>query len=272
LQELLKASGDKYFIGKARLEDRAAIERDIEECKPTFVLNAAGVTGRPNVDWCEDHKQDTVRGNILGTINLADVCYQKGGIQCTVFASGCIYEYDAEHQIGGKTFTEEDEPNYLGSFYSKTKILSEKTLIHYPNVLVLRLRMPVSDDLHPRSFLTKISKYERVVNIPNAISILHDLLPISIDMTKKKRTGIYNFTNPGAISHNDLLELYKEYINSSFTWKNFTVEEQAKILKAGRSNNELNVSKLLAEYPQLLPIKEAAREMFKRMQLIEGKK
>ena len=24
--------------------------------KPTHVLNAAGVTGRPNVDWCESHK------------------------------------------------------------------------------------------------------------------------------------------------------------------------------------------------------------------------
>lgn len=37
----------------------------------------------------------------------------------------------------------------------------------YPNVLILRLRMPVSDDLHPRNFVTKISQYDRVVNIPN---------------------------------------------------------------------------------------------------------
>lgn len=26
------------------------------QVKPTHVLNAAGLTGRPNVDWCEDHK------------------------------------------------------------------------------------------------------------------------------------------------------------------------------------------------------------------------
>lgn len=37
----------------------------------------------------------------------------------------------------------------------------------YPNVLILRLRMPVSDDLHPRNFVTKISQYDRVVDIPN---------------------------------------------------------------------------------------------------------
>jgi hypothetical protein len=26
------------------------------QVKPTHVLNAAGLTGRPNVDWCETHK------------------------------------------------------------------------------------------------------------------------------------------------------------------------------------------------------------------------
>ena len=58
-------------------------------------------------------------------------------------------------------------------------------------------------------------------------------------LTKKERKGVYNFTNPGAISHNEILALYKKYIDPSFTWVNFSLDEQAKILKAGRSNNEL---------------------------------
>jgi 3,5-epimerase/4-reductase len=272
LAELLRKEGADVRLGKARLEDRAAVEREIQEHKPTYVLNAAGVTGRPNVDWCESNKQTTIRGNVLGAVNLADVCYLNGNIHCAVFGSGCIYEYDKDHPIGGKGFLEGDEPNYTGSFYSQSKIIAEKLLINYPNVLVLRLRMPISDDLHPRSFLTKISKYERVVNVPNSISILHDLLPISLDMAKKGRTGIYNFTNPGAISHNELLALYKEYIDPSFKWQNFSLEDQAKILKAGRSNNELDCTKLANEYPELKHIKEAAEDMFKRMQVIEGKK
>jgi hypothetical protein len=28
----------------------------LPQVKPTHVLNAAGLTGRPNVDWCETHK------------------------------------------------------------------------------------------------------------------------------------------------------------------------------------------------------------------------
>lgn len=93
-------------------------------------------------------------------------------------------QYDSKHPMNsGVGFTEEEEPNFKGSFYSYTKTLAEKLLRVYSNVLLLRVRMPISDDLHPRNFITKISKYERVVNIPNSMSVLHDLLPASIEMT-----------------------------------------------------------------------------------------
>lgn len=38
----------------------------------------------------------------------------------------CIYEYDAEHTIGGKGFKEDDPPNFTGSYYSDTKGMVEK--------------------------------------------------------------------------------------------------------------------------------------------------
>ena len=139
----------------------------------------------------------------------------------------------------------------------------------YPNVLILRLRMPVSDDLHSRNFVTKIAKYERVVDIPNSNTILHDLLPASILMAEHKDTGIYNFTNPGAISHNEVLALFKQYVRPGFTWKNFTLEEQAKVIKAGRSNCKLDTTKLinkLKEYKYEVPeVHEAYKLCFQRM-------
>ena len=51
--------------------------------------------------------------------------------------------------------------------------------------------------------------------------------------------GIYNFCNPGAISHNEVLDLYKKHIDPSYVYTNFSLDEQAQILKAGRSNNTL---------------------------------
>jgi len=262
---LLKAQGKEANVATARLENRTDVESDIKKYNPKYILNCAGVTGRPNVDWCEDHKQETIRSNVIGTLNLIDVAFLHG-IHVTNFATGCIFEYDDEHALhSGKGFLEDDVPNFDKSFYSMTKGLVEKLSRFYPNALVLRVRMPISDDLEPRNFITKISKYERVVNIPNSMTVLHDLLPVSIDMTEKGLKGVYNFTNPGVISHNEILDLYIQYIDPKFTYKNFSLEEQAKILKAGRSNNELDSSKLAGLYPSIPHIKTSINGVFQRM-------
>jgi len=195
---------------------------------------------------------------------LADACFQRG-IHLTNFATGCLYEYDDEHPIGGKPFTEDDPPNFKGSFYSKTKGLVEILLKEYPNVLTLRMRMPVDEEPHPRNFIMKITTYAKVINIPNSMTVLNELLPVAIDMSRRKLTGMYNFTNPGAISHNEILEMYQKYIDPKFVWTNFSIEEQDKILKAKRSNNELDVTKLLKEYPNIKPVKAAVEDAIKKM-------
>ncbi len=254
LIELIKAAGDEVVLGNARLENREAVAAEIDAVKPTRVLNAAGVTGRPNVDWCEFNKQTVIRTNIIGCLNLADLCWQRQ-LHCTLYATGCIFEYDDAHPLGGgvsTAFTEEDRANFTGSYYSLTKGFCEEMLRAYlDHLTVLRVRMPISDDLSPRNFITKISKYEKVVNIPNSMTVLHDLLPASLALSKRKLSGIYNFCNPGAISHNECLELYKKHVDPDYTWQNFTLEEQDKILAAKRSNNELDCSKLVNALPDL---------------------
>ncbi len=134
----------------------------------------------------------------------------------------------------------------------------EELLKEFDNVCTLRVRMPITGDLTtPRNFITKITRYEKVVNIPNSMTILDELLPISIEMAKRNLHGIWNFTNPGVVSHNEILEMYKKYVDPSFTYKNFTLEEQAKVIVAARSNNELDASKLHNEFPEMLSIKDS---------------
>ena len=123
LGEICGKQGIEYHYGLGRLENRSQLEDDIGSIKPTHVFNAAGVTGRPNVDWCESHKTETIRANVVGTLTLADVCRQHGLILVN-FATGCIFEYDSKHPSGsGIGFFEEDTPNFIGSFYSKTKAM-----------------------------------------------------------------------------------------------------------------------------------------------------
>ncbi|KAK9103464.1 hypothetical protein Sjap_020718 [Stephania japonica] len=258
LGRLCEAQGIEFAYGAGRLESRSSLESDVAAARPTHVFNAAGVTGRPNVDWCESHKVETIRTNVVGTLTLADVCRERGLILIN-YATGCIFEYDEKHPCGsGVGFKEEDQPNFVGSFYSKTKAMVEELLKNYENVCTLRVRMPISSDLaNPRNFITKITRYEKVVDIPNSMTILDELLPISLDMAKRNLTGIWNFTNPGVVSHNEILQMYKDYIDPNFTWKNFTLEEQAKVIVAPRSNNELDATKLKREFPELLSIKES---------------
>ena len=71
-----------------RMENREAALEELDRVRPTHVLNCAGVTGRPNVDWCESNREATIRSNAIGTLNLADCCWTKD-IHCTVFATGC---------------------------------------------------------------------------------------------------------------------------------------------------------------------------------------
>jgi len=259
LGKILTDRGYTWAYADSRLENRQDMCREIDEYKPTHILNAAGLTGRPNVDWCEDHKAEVIRVNVSGTLNLADLCALKG-VHCMMFATGCIFEYDDSHPMGsGIGFTEEDSPNFTGSYYSKTKGMVESLLRDYKdNVCVLRVRMPISSDLKsPRNFIYKIKNYAKIVNIPNSMTVLDELLPYSIEMSLRKLTGVYNFTNPGVISHNELLDLYREYVDPSLTYTNFTLDEQAKILKAGRSNNELDATKLKKEFPEMLGIHES---------------
>lgn len=89
------------------------------------------------------------------------------------------------------------------------------------------------------------------------MTVLDELLPISIEMAKRNLRGIWNFTNPGVVSHNEILEMYKSHVNPNFTWVNFTLEEQSKVIVAPRSNNEMDASKLKKEFPELLSIKES---------------
>jgi len=267
---LKKEEGVEVFLGNARIENRESLAKELDEIKPTHVLMAAGITGRPNIDWCEDHKPETIRTNVIGTLNVADVTNERG-IHNTVYATGCIFKYDEAHPLGsGIGFVEESKPNFDESFYSETKGYMEEMLKCYPNTLILRVRMPISDDLIHRNFITKIAKYERIVNIPNSMTVLTEMLPASLAMAKADLRGVYNFTNPGVISHNECLDLYKKYIDPTYTYKNFTVEEQSKVIKAGRSNNELDTTKLMRDMPEgvvINDIKTAVDLCFQRMKV-----
>ena len=123
--------------------------------------------------------------------------------------------------------------------------------------------MPIVNYDNPRNFITKITKYDKICSIQNSMSYLPDLLPIALDMSVNSRTGTINLTNPGTISHNEILELYKDNVEPNFTWNNFNIEEQNKILLSKRSNNKLNTDKLESMYPNISNIQNSLEKCLK---------
>lgn len=262
---LLKEQGHKVVCAESRLENRENIIQEIERVKPDFIINAASITGRPNSDWCEDYKDLTIRANVIGSLNIIDIAYLYG-IHVTNIGTACTYVYDEKHpKWSGRGFLENDYPNIQSTIYFKTKIVAEYLMNEYPNVLNLRLSFPLASDYSPRNMLIRLLHYKKVINEPNSWVVLDELLPIAIDMMFKKKIGCYNFSNPGVITHHELLDLYKQYVDKDFTYDSFSVEEQNKILKGNRPMFELDVSKLLEEYPQILFIKEAVKKNLIKM-------
>ena len=210
------------------------------------------------IDYLENPEtlHQNINDNLYVPLSLA-MFSDKHNIHFTYIGTGCIFS-DNEKQ-----FTDLDKPNFFGSNYSIVKGFTDM-LMKNTNALILRIRMPISSDKSIRNFITKITTYEKICSIPNSMTILDELLPISIEMIKNKETGCFNFTNPGTISHNEILKMYKEIVDPTFTWQNMTIAEQNKLLLSKRSNNSLDTTKLESKY-KVDNIKDGVRKCLGRL-------
>lgn len=223
---------------KGDISDRDFVIKALDETKPTVVINTAGKTGRPNVDWCEDHKEETLRANVIGPLILLEEC-MKRNIYFVHVGSGCIY--GGESPEGG--FTEENAPNFYGSFYSLTKYTSDLLLQRFP-ILNLRLRMPFDGTTNERNLIMKLKKYKKVLDEPNSLTYLPDFLRALKVLVEKKTTGTFNIVNPGALSPYHVMQEYQRIVDPTHTFERLTLQDLGSVVKAERSNCVLSAKKL----------------------------
>ncbi len=177
--------------------------------KPEFLINAAGYTGKPNVDACEVHRDECLFGNAVLPGRIARAC-AAAGIPWGHVSSGCIYNGSRSDGAG---FTEEDTPNFSFrsppcSFYSGTKALGEEVLAGRPDVYVWRLRIPFDQVDNPRNYLTKLMRYKRLLDATNSISQLDEFAAATFACWEKRVPfGTYNVTNPGHITAREITEI-----------------------------------------------------------------
>ena len=254
-------------VSDVDIADFDAVSAVLDDITPDVVINTAGKTGRPNVDWCEKNKDATFRSNARGPLVLFDCCAQRD-IYLVHVSSGCVYQGDNS----GAGYSETDPPNFFGSFYARSKAWSDyilKDFETYPGgdigVLVARLRMPFDNSRNPRSLISKITTYDRVLDTENSISYLPDFFDALKKLIEKRATGVYNITNPGVISPYRIVELYKEIVQPDHQFERLSLEDLGEVAAAGRSNCMLNTDKLKGEGIELPEVEVRVREALEQL-------
>ena len=244
--------------------DVATLVEALRSDKPDFLINAAGYTGKPNVDACEVDKANCLFGNAILPGRIAEAC-EITNTPWGHVSSGCIYTGTREN---GTEFTEADAPNFTFrqnncSFYSGTKALGEEILKDAANVYLWRLRIPFNNIESPRNYLTKLIRYENLLEASNSISELNEFVAVTFACWEKHIPfGTYNVTNPGYVTTREVVELIQASGVCSKEFKFFKNESDfmKKAAQTPRSNCIMSSAKLAAAGIQMTPVKEAIRQ------------
>jgi len=261
--------------------------------KPAFVVNAAGYTGKPNVDACELHKADTLQGNTLFPQTVAQAC-AAAGIPWGHVSSGCIYS-GAKIVENGKTrsekdftkpelralvekssqsihgFTETDTPNFSFrdgpcSFYSGTKALGEEAIAGTGQSYIWRLRIPFDEFDNARNYLSKVQRYSKVYDNVNSISHRADFVKACLDTWELRAPfGTYNVTNPGFVTTKHVVEQIEKILKPARKFEFWANDEEfyKVAAKTPRSNCVMDTAKLLSVGVKIRGVEEALKDSLK---------
>lgn len=264
--------------------------------QPTFVINAAGYTGKPNVDACELHKADTLQGNTLFPQTVAQAC-AAAGIPWGHVSSGCIYS-GAKAVVNGQTraekdftkpelralvddspqsihgFTETDTPNFSFrdgpcSFYSGTKALGEEAVAGLGQSYIWRLRIPFDEFDNARNYLSKVQRYSKVYDNVNSISHRADFVKACLDLWELRAPfGTYNVTNPGFVTTKHVVELIEKHLKPARKFEFWASDEEfyKVAAKTPRSNCVMDTTKLLAAGVKIRGVEEALEHSLENWQ------
>ena len=226
------------------------------------MINAAGYTGKPNVDKCEVEKAETLEGNLL-LPQMISILSAAEGFHWLQVGTGCIYDGDD----GGDGYTEDDVPNFTfenqnRSFYSGVKAVAEKLIKDDPRCYIARLRIPFNNVDNPRNYITKLLSYEKTYDNINSLSHIDDYVNACIGLYEGKcPTGIYNITNCGSIRTREVVEMIVEILKPDKEFIFFDNDEEFnQTVSTPRSNCVLSVEKIKRAGLPMRSVEEALRD------------
>ena len=258
------------FCSQEETKYLTQLDKLIQDHKPVFVINCYGFTGKPNVDSCENHKEECHQRNVKDAYNILSECIDWKTNFITI-STGCVYNDE-----NGRVFTEEDEHNFgysnpTSSTYSKSKSWFEKDFVsriseddvESKNYL-LRIRMPFDNVMDDKNYINKIIKYDKLINYPNSVTDVRSLVRfIEIIIGGDVEQGVFNVVNKNPITTEQVVDIYNEYCSHLFPKKEvdrwYSTDDLLSegLMKCRRSNCVLSTEKLEKYYPNLFTSEEA---------------
>lgn len=256
----LIASHLPYPIMNDRLRDdgkqiRAILERE----KPDAVVNGIAYCGGKNIDGCEDDKPRTLLSNLVIPTILGAECAALG-IKFVHIGSGCInygespnLKVSLENGPEDLGWRETDDPKLqYASFYSKIKYAADLALKDLETSCILRIRMPITSRKTSRNLITKLLSFQKVLDHPNSVTFLSDLVRLVDWVIRNDKTGVYHATNPEPLTHPQILNEYRKY-HPEHSFETINEEELKQYTSAPRSNCLINTDKLTSEGFEMSP-------------------
>jgi len=239
----------------------------IKQLQPTFLINAVGYTGKPNVVAYEVHRHACLLCNAVLSGVVREVC-EPQNLPWGHLSSGCICSGDGP---GNQGFSEDDTPNFsfgsnYCSFYWGTKALGEEALGSAKDCYIWRLRIPFDQLDGPRNYLSKLMRYERLLDVRNSVSHLGNFVYACLESERRRVPfGVYNVTNSGSVTTRQVVRIIKQYRFQDRSFAYFENEEDFMqlVAKAPCSSCVLNNGKLLEHGVPMPSVEDALHRALK---------
>lgn len=218
------------------------LEKYLNDNNFDWIINCSGYTGVPNVDSCEDNREECYYYNVTVPLYITKVA-NKLNIPIIHIGSGCVYT-DYKKVYTEKDLTNFGAANFESSFYSKTKDTFEKLSSEFERY-IFRIRIPFNEVVESKNYLYKLLNYNNLISYKNSITNVNDLINfiekfVEIKQSKDSKLqeiynySVFNVTNNGAISAYEVVKLFKKYDLENPNWK--FIETNEANFRVARSN------------------------------------
>lgn len=227
-------------LGSADIARRRELDSELERLQPDVVINCAGRTGFPNIDWCERHRRSTWYSNAVGAQTLGAAC-QHNRVFLVHLSSGCMFHSETPGQVWRET----DRPRAF-NFYTESKLFAEQRL-NADHTAIVRIRLPLDTTLHSRNLLSKLIRFTVVSMALNSVTVLDDLISAVKTIIKHRATGVFHCVSPQPTSLSTIKSLMREHDLASEHFAKVAASDLVRLglVKTKRSDAILGIDRLL---------------------------